>query len=394
MTTIERAARPKRDASPDEREPRQGEPERMNGVTLVERAGQRLGPVPPYARARVEAPPCPPDRPALPPEVPAAAQPVPPAVEPVPAAEARPDIPLQADAPPIGAPVARPAPHPAPAEHSGAAASPADAAATDSGAQPTALQDRPMAVIDIGWLERKGFVSPSKPTTRVAEEFRLVKRPLLRSAFVAGPNRRPNSNVLMVTSSAPREGKTFVATNLAISIASERDVFVLLIDADVAQPGIFRTLGLSEGPGLTDLLADPLLDPSSVIQRTSIEKLSVMSAGTPHSLASELLASQRMRQIVEEVATRYQDRIIIFDSPPLLARSEPSVLAHGVGQIVFVVEADRTSESEVRAAMDLIDDCENVSVVLNKSSSLFMQSSFGQYFSKYDQGRGKSHENR
>jgi receptor protein-tyrosine kinase len=388
MTTIERAAGSPRHDQQDGEQPGQEEPLRGSMDTLVERAALRLGPA---ARAR---------RTPDPAREPLPSHGAPPPSRAEPPAAAPSGIPLQATAAPqVMPPPRRLGPRAAAAaapEQEPVADRPTAEAGPGAGpAAPPPPEDRTPAMIDLGRLEAKGFVSPSKPTTRVAEEFRLVKRPLLRNAFTEPSNgAASNKNVLMVTSSAPREGKTFIATNLAISMASERDVFVLLIDADVAQPGIFATLGLDEGPGLTDLLADPTLDPGHVIHPTSIEKLSVMSAGTPHSLASELLASQRMRQIVEEVATRYRDRIIIFDSPPLLARSEPSVLAHCVGQIVFVVEADRTSESEVRAAMDLIDDCENVSVVLNRSSSLFMQSSFGQYFSKYDIGRKKSHEKR
>jgi receptor protein-tyrosine kinase len=245
--------------------------------------------------------------------------------------------------------------------------------------------------IDLESLQPRGLISPRNPATRVAEEFRLIKRPLLQRALLSGVTGRAAAkgtaitrpNVILVTSSRPREGKTFVAANLAISMAIERDVHVLLIDADVVNPMVFKTLGIEEQPGLTEVLQDPARDVGSVILRTNVEKLSVMSAGSPHVMATELLASDRMTKLVNELATRYPDRVIIFDSPPLLATSEPSVLAHRAGQIVFVVEAERTGEMAVRSALDLIDDCENVFCVLNKTSSLFSQQRFGTYYSKY-----------
>ena len=286
-------------------------------------------------------------------------------------------------------------------EQSRRPATPAGAAAPETAVQPEAPSDRPddgsesggelaLATIDLDGLERRGFISPKHPATRVAEEFRLIKRPLLQRAFMpmnAGRNGAKaaanRANVIMVTSSTPREGKTFVATNLAISMAIERDVHVLLIDADVVRPSVFNVLGLDDRPGLIDVLQDPSRDVGSVILRTNVDKLSVISAGGKHVMATELLASERMNRLVTELSTRYPDRVIVFDSPPLLATSEPSVLAHQVGQILFVAEAERTGETAMRSALDLIDDCENVFCVLNKTSSLFSRQNFGSYYSEY-----------
>ena len=175
-------------------------------------------------------------------------------------------------------------------------------------------------VIDLDSLQSRGLISPNNPATRVAEEFRLIKRPLLQRAFLPAATGRnavkesgSRANVIMVTSSTPREGKTFVATNLAISMAIERDVHVLLIDADVVKPSIFRVLGLDEHPGLIDVLQDPSRDVGSVILRTNVDKLSVVSAGCQHVMATELLASERMNKLVTELSTRYPDRVLIFD---------------------------------------------------------------------------------
>ena len=234
-------------------------------------------------------------------------------------------------------------------------------------------------------LEERGYLTPDNLDSPLAEEFRLLKRPIMRSAFSGG---HPNRNVLMVTSAKPREGKTFVSANIAISIASERDVHVLLVEADAMRPSIMASFGLPAGRlGLLDLLENPDLDPSEAIIRTNIGKLSVMPAGRDKALAPELLSSDKMRSLTDELASRYRDRIVIFDTPPLLAATEPSVLAQHVGQILFVVEAGRTSEIAVKAALDLISDHENVVLMLNKIHPMFDLSHFGRegyYYGKSD----------
>lgn len=251
---------------------------------------------------------------------------------------------------------------------------------------PATLAGNRKVTIDFDRLEGMGFISPRKPVTRTSEEMRLVKRPLLKSAF---SNPDPASlaaskdNVVMVTSALPREGKSFIAVNLAISLAIERDIHVMLIDADVVRPSVFSILGLEETIGLIDVLEDPDVDLSRAIVRTNIGKLSLVPAGKSHILTTELLASDRMGHLIEEMASRYRDRIVIFDTPPLLAASESSVLAHRVGQVLLVVQADRTGEASVQSALDLIEDCPRVSMLLNKASSFFAGLSFGSHYSDY-----------
>lgn len=252
---------------------------------------------------------------------------------------------------------------------------------------------RPQGVdleVDFRKLESRGFLTPFNLDSPLAEEFRLLKRPIMRSAF-SGSHR--NRNVLMVTSARPREGKTFVSANMAISIAAEKDVHVLLVEADAMRPSIMASFGLPPGQmGLLDLLENPDMDPAEVIIRTNIGKLSVMPAGRDKAVAPELLSSDKMRRLTDEFASRYRDRIVIFDTPPLLAATEPSVLAQHVGQILFVVEAGRTSEIAVKAALDLISDHENVVLMLNKIHPMFDLSHFGRdgyYYNKSDKKNKK-----
>ena len=221
--------------------------------------------------------------------------------------------------------------------------------------------------IDLAALREQGFILPDSPTTVIAEEFRLIKRQLLLNAMASGPNAIRNGNLILVCSSQPNEGKTFCAINLALSIASERDLTVMLIDADFAKPEILSTLGLEGGKGLLDLIIEPGLDLADCLIRTNIDNLAVLPAGRQHNLTTELLASERMGDIVEDIAKRYPDRIIIIDSPPVLASSAAPVLAMHVGQTVYVVEAETTRDAEIREGLNMLSACQNIQLLLNKS---------------------------
>ena len=216
-------------------------------------------------------------------------------------------------------------------------------------------------------LAAKGMVTPDQPRTAIAEEFRVIKRPLLRNATDTGPARITNANLIMVTSAMPGEGKTFSAINLAISMAMELDYTVLLVDADVSRPSVFRQLGLPPERGLMDVLAGDVTDLSDVLLRTNIEKLSILPAGMPHQRATELLASENMNRLLKQIASRYSDRIVVFDSPPLLVTTESRVLATHMGQVVVVVESERTPHSSVKQALATIESCPIKLMMLNKS---------------------------
>lgn len=235
--------------------------------------------------------------------------------------------------------------------------------------------------IDLVSLRENGFIVPDAPTTTTAEEFRLIKRQLLSRAFDSNQGQGVrNGNLILVCSSQPNEGKTFCAINLALSLASERDNTVLLVDADFSKPEVLTTLGLEGGKGLVDIVTDPSLDMSDCLIRTNIENLSVLPTGRQHHLTTELIASDRMGQIVSEIAARYRDRIVIFDSPPALASSAGSVLAMHVGQVVFVVEADSTTESELKDGLSMVSACSEINMLLNKTSLHKKNRRFGNYY--------------
>lgn len=234
--------------------------------------------------------------------------------------------------------------------------------------------------VDLAKLRAAGFITPDEPTTQIATEFRVIKRPLLDN--VEGRSAAPveNANLIMITSAVPGEGKTFTSINLAMSMALELNRTVLLVDADATRSSVMAQLGVSESRGLTDLLLDPGLDLSDVLLRTNVEKLSLLPAGSPYARATELLASDGMMRLVEELATRYPDRLVIFDAPPLLATTESRVLARHMGQIVMVVEADKTTHSALADAMETIKSCPVVSMVLNKMRHSEMGAYYGGYY--------------
>lgn len=235
--------------------------------------------------------------------------------------------------------------------------------------------------IDAIALERGGMVDWSRTRSRISEEFRLVQRQILRAAF--GPGAEPGfSNLLLVTSARPGEGKSFTSINLAGSVARQGDHHVLLVDADSKRDSICYPLGLAEARGLLDLVANPKLDPAPLIVKTPIERLSLLPVGRERERSAELFSTKEMTRLIQSLGRRYADRLLILDAPPCLSTSDPAVLAPVVGQILFVVEADRTQKDEVEASLDLIQACPTISLVLNKQK-ISSRYTFGAYSSYY-----------
>lgn len=234
--------------------------------------------------------------------------------------------------------------------------------------------------IDLENLHRLGVVTLNHTKSAVAEQFRLIKRPLISNAFNPMSGLK-NGNLIMVTSSLAGEGKSFCSINLAMSIAMEMDHRVLLVDADVARPSIPKTLGFSvEEPGLLDILLNPELEIADVMIKTNVEKLTLIPAGTRHTHSTELLASQSMGAVLQELAQRYHDRVVIFDSPPLLLTSESRALATQMGQIVLVVEAERTTQQTVKDALQQIESCDVINLIYNKARTQSTAGYYGYYY--------------
>ncbi len=233
--------------------------------------------------------------------------------------------------------------------------------------------------IDLERLKARGFVTPDAPKSQIADEFRVIKRPIIHNARRTAASAIRNGNLIMVTSALPGEGKTFTAVNLALSVAMELDTTVLLVDGDVAHPELPRVLGTPGSPGLLELLTTNELDVSDAIVRTNVDNLSVLPAGAHHRRATELLASEQMAIVLHELATRYPDRIVIFDSPPLLPTTEARALALHMGQIVMVVAADSTRQHAVNLALATIENCDIVLMMLNKADKTDVGTYYGYY---------------
>lgn len=247
----------------------------------------------------------------------------------------------------------------------------------------------PRVEIDLRRLASMGFISLDKPNSPIAEQYRVIKRPILRNAQGRGAAPVANGNLVMVTSSVPGEGKSFSALNLAISVAMELDHTVLLVDADVSKPSVLSTLGLPPTKGLMDVLLGNTPSVGDVLLRTNIEKLTLLPAGMPHQRATEFLASDAMNALLRELATRYSDRIVIFDSPPLLVTTEARTLASHVGQIVMVVESTRTTHSMVKHALSMIENCPVKLLLLNKVRGGGDAGGYGAYGYGYGYGYGR-----
>ena len=253
--------------------------------------------------------------------------------------------------------------HAAPAAD--AAAAQASAAAVE--APPAQKFSTRRVELDLNRMRDLGMVTAASGRTRLLEDFRVIKRPLLQRAFAERAEGEKPGNLIMVTSSLPGEGKTYCAINLAMSIAMELDHTVLLVDADVARPSVLRSLGLPAHRGLMDILLDDKIDMADVMLRTNVDTLSILPAGTSTPRATELLASSAMSSLVDEIAHRYPDRVVIFDSPPLLLTSESRVLASHMGQIVMVVEAQTTTQHAVKEALHQLEGYQNVNLIYNKT---------------------------
>lgn len=258
-----------------------------------------------------------------------------------------------------------------------AAAEPAVAVATPAPPIDTAS----FAPIDRELLRSQGFIVPGAPPTSLSEEFRLIKRQLLLSAL-GGPGGTAiaRGQLILICSAHPNEGKTFSSVNLALSMASETEIEVVLVDADVAKPEILSTLGLPGGPGLMDALANPKLDVEQLLIHTDIPNLSVLPAGLQTNNDTELLASERTGKLIDRLIENKPRRIILFDSAPALAASPASVLALHVGQCVIVVRADQTTESALRDTMSLLDACPRLQFMLNGVSYSGTNRKFGSYY--------------
>ena len=222
--------------------------------------------------------------------------------------------------------------------------------------------------LDRGTLRAAGLLPPESDANMLARQYRKIKHPLIAQAMGRGVPRAPKGYLIMIASAMPGEGKSFTAVNLALSLALEKDIRVLLVDADVAKPQLSHVLGLEKEKGLLDALREPDLDVETLVRATDVPTLSFLPAGIGSDEATELLSSSRMEQLAERFGESDERRIVVFDSPPLLQTTESPALARIAGQIVVVVRAESTPQPVLLDALESLGDHPAVSLVLNQST--------------------------
>jgi protein-tyrosine kinase len=293
---------------------------------------------------------------------------------PAPVADAVPMSPAPVSAAPL---TTAPAPAPVPVVAPAAPTSFRTAAAPPA---PLPQSDR-FAAIDRDRLRASNFIDPEGPVSGLSEEFRIVKRQLLLAARGGkGLDAVDRGERILICSAHPNEGKTFCAINLALSMASEKDNRVLLVDADFAKPSVLARLGIPGSPGLMDALADPSVDVEDYVIATDVAGLSILPAGAQTNQDTEYLAASRAAAVLDQLTAHDPARIIIFDSPPALAASPASVLALQVGQTVVVVHADVTTDSALRDALSLLSGCDHIQLLLNRAKFSPTGRKFGSYY--------------
>ena len=241
----------------------------------------------------------------------------------------------------------------------------------DSRLVPKLAHDYKGSIVDVDReaLRAAGLLATAGEQRRIADQYRQIKRPLLANAAGDKVADVQLGNLIMVGSAIPGEGKTFTCINLALSIALEQDWTVVLVDADCLKPHISTLFGLENEPGLLDVLRESTALFDSYVVPTDIPGLAILPAGRQDELASELLASERMKRLCHELSKQDPRRIILFDTSPLLYTTESPVIASHVGQVALVVAADRTSQQMVLNAIEQLDPDTANNIILNKANS-------------------------
>jgi len=238
--------------------------------------------------------------------------------------------------------------------------------------------------IDQDALRMTGLLAPTHQEKQIASQYRHIKRPLIAAAMGKGQEPLLNGRLVMIASPMPGEGKTFTAINLAFSMAMEKDLHVVLVDGDVANPQITRMFGVDAERGLLDAVIDPAIELERLILPTDVPNLFLLPSGTHSERATELLASERMLEALNWLLQQDERRIFLFDSPPLLLSTEAPALAELAGQIVVVVRAEFTEHHVLLDALNRLPEGSSPSLVLNQST----EKSAGYYYYGHGMSQG------
>jgi exopolysaccharide/PEP-CTERM locus tyrosine autokinase len=269
-----------------------------------------------------------------------------------------------------------------------ARSAPASSEVPDVDSSPTARDLKRIVHLDFDALRQVGRLAPEAMAHQIEDEFRRIKWPLLKAISARDGGVPARNNVILVTSALPGEGKTFTSLNLALSIVRDREMRVVLVDGDVAKPGLTPALGLEGAVGLIDVLENASADVSAATYRTDVDGLFFVPAGKWHEHSPEFFAGSRMPQVIEALSTRVGNGVIIVDSPPLLATNEAQAVTRYVGQVLLVVRADDTEQQGVLDAIALVDSSTPVRAVLNRVEASMASRYYGHYYYRHGYGRG------
>jgi protein-tyrosine kinase len=247
-------------------------------------------------------------------------------------------------------------------------------------------EESPRIAVEDFVLDNK-LVSFFAPSSMAAEQFRRLR------SYIIKPGTENSPKTILVTSAMAGEGKSLVAINLAIAIATELHSHALIVDCDLRNPALSRMFGFHEQKGLSDYLTGdtPLQD---LLVKTSVDKLTILPGGATQDNPVELIGSNKMKSLVTDLEARYADRYIILDSSPLLATTEPSVLNDMVDGILYVIKSGGTPRESVQQALKLLDKKKIIGVVLNNmefKTEAMIKRYFGTNRYYYDYRYSKSH---
>jgi protein-tyrosine kinase len=230
--------------------------------------------------------------------------------------------------------------------------------------QPSGSSAANRLIIDVNAMRAGGYLPEKGNERQIADHYRRIKRPLIEKVL-SGDTAGGDPRIIMIASAIPGDGKTFTSINLALSMALERDISVLLVDSDVAKHHLTDIFGLTDEKGLLDALTDERIEPESLVVPTSTRGFSILPAGRRAEGTAELLSSNRMRQIAATLIAQNPRRILLLDSPPLLITNEGRAILKMAGQVVLVVRAGVTPRNAVKAAVDMFDEKQAGGLILN-----------------------------
>lgn len=227
--------------------------------------------------------------------------------------------------------------------------------------------------VPIGKLDDRLFKAVNKDAS-LPEIFKVI-----RTRILYPTKKTKEIKTVMITSAVPKEGKSFITANLGISLAQDMDQHSLLVDCDLRRPSLARLLGVSNLTGLVDYLREDL-DLPDLISRTGTDKLSILPSGKPPLNPAELLSSARMKNLVNELSKRYDDRVIIFDSPPVMAAAETGVLSGLVDGVILVVREGVSKKSQIQKTIDTLGKEKILGMVYNdQTQNIFDRSNASNY---------------